>query len=160
VLFTVTVVEEKLNSAPPKTSQSPADNVIEVPFTVVLLAMLVDNDADSIISPIYPEEALDPSITPLITFDVKLPVAFPEKTGASIIAPEVIVVGIEIFAPPLKEVAVPVIAPEIAIVLSVCKVVAVPALPVTLPVIGLVNVLFPVIVCVVSVVQILGLITA
>ena len=42
------------------------------------------------------------------------------------------VTGMVILADPLKLVAVPVAAPDKAIVLAVCSVVAVPALPVTL----------------------------
>ena len=57
-------------------------------------------------------------------------------TSASTIEPAVIAEAIAILAEPLKEVAVPVISPEIAIVLAVARVVAVLALPVREPVIA------------------------
>jgi hypothetical protein len=56
-------------------------------------------------------------------------------TSASTIEPAVIAEAIAILADPLKEVAVPVMSPEIAIVLAVARVVAVLALPFKEPVI-------------------------
>jgi len=134
VLLAVTVVELKLNVAFPNNSQFPAVNVTIAPFVVVLLAI----DADVVLplnsSPTTPAAADDPSVTPWITLDVRLPVAVPANAGDVMVAPDVIVAGIEMFAPPLNDVAVPVTAPEIANVLAVWSCVAVSELPVTFPV--------------------------